>query len=295
MKKCLIVSLMLLSLLTLAACGTTQGDTTDSSQTAADTTQDAQDTAQNDAQGDTQENAQNDTQEGSKNDGKIDSKTDGKIKPLPDALDLNRLTSGTVAASFDASSLKEVGGQLQLSFTVYNYEKFDAADISGLKAGDVLVVSGQEMTVASVQASDGYVTVNGGEPRKTGPGLVILLGVRDTDDSAIVPKLAEKCAHLRIFEDENGKLNRSAVELGYSALVVSNFTLYGDTAKGKRPSFIHAAKGELAVPCYEKFLEEMGHQGLKDVQHGEFGADMKIDLVNDGPVTIVIDTDEWKK
>lgn len=155
MKKCLIVSLMLLSLLTLAACGTTQGDSTDSSQTAADATQDAQDTAPNDAQGDTQENAQNDTQEGSKN--------DGKIKPLPDALDLNSLTSGTVAASFDASSLKEVGGQLQLSFTVYNYEKFDAADISGLKAGDVLVVSGREMTVASVQASDGYVTVNGGE------------------------------------------------------------------------------------------------------------------------------------
>lgn len=158
MKKCLIVSLMLLSLLTLAACGTTQGDTTDtadtadSSQTATDTTQD---NAQGDTQGDTQENVQNDTQEGSKN--------DGKIKPLPDALDLNSLTSGTVAASFDASSLKEVGGQLQLSFTVYNYEKFDAADISGLKAGDVLVVSGREMTVASVQASDGYVTVNGGE------------------------------------------------------------------------------------------------------------------------------------
>lgn len=165
MKKCLIVSLMLLSLLTLAACGTTQGDTTDtadtadSSQTAADTTQDAQDTAPNDAQGGTQENAQNDTQEGSKDDSRID----GKIKPLPDELDLSSLTSGTVAASFNASSLKEVGGQLQLSFTVYNYEKFDAADISGLKAGDVLVVSGQEMTVASVQASDGYVTVNGGE------------------------------------------------------------------------------------------------------------------------------------
>ena len=119
------------------------------------------------------------------------------------------------------------------------------------------------------------VAVNGGAPRPIGPGLVILLGVRDTDDIAIVPKLAEKCAHLRIFEDENGKLNRSAVELG--------------------PSLIHAAKGDLAVPCYEKFLEEMSHQGLKDVQHGEFGADMKIDLVNDGPVTIVIDTDEWKK
>lgn len=162
MKKYLIVSLMLLSLLTLAACGTTQGDTTDtadSSQTAADTTQDAQNNAQNGTQGDTQENVQNDTQEGSTD----SSKNDGKIKPLPDALDLSSLTSGTVAASFDASSLKEVGGQLQLSFTVYNYEKFDAADISGLKAGDVLVVSGREMTVASVQASDGYVTVNGGE------------------------------------------------------------------------------------------------------------------------------------
>ena len=139
------------------------------------------------------------------------------------------------------------------------------------------------------------VTVNGGPKRAIGPGLVILLGVRDTDDPAIVPKLAEKCAHLRIFEDDAGKLNRSAVELGYEALVVSNFTLYGDTTKGKRPSFIHAAKADLAVPCYEQFLEEMGKQGLKAVQHGEFGADMQIRLLNDGPVTIVIDTDEWKK
>lgn len=139
------------------------------------------------------------------------------------------------------------------------------------------------------------VTVNGGPERAIGPGLVILLGVRDTDDPAIVPKLAEKCAHLRIFEDDAGKLNRSAVELGYEALVVSNFTLYGDTTKGKRPSFIHAAKADLAVPCYEQFLEEVGKQGLKAVQHGEFGADMQIRLLNDGPVTIVIDTDEWKK
>ena len=97
------------------------------------------------------------------------------------------------------------------------------------------------------------------------------------------------------IEDEDGKLNRSAVELGYSALVVSNFTLYGDTSRGKRPSFIHAARGELAVPCYEKFLDEMNRQGLQEVTHGEFGADMQLDLVNDGPVTIVIDTDEWKK
>ena len=139
------------------------------------------------------------------------------------------------------------------------------------------------------------VAVNGGEPRPIGPGLVILLGVRDTDDIAIVPKLAEKCAHLRIFEDEDGKLNRSAVELGYAALVVSNFTLYGDTSRGKRPSFIHAAKGETAKSAYDAFLQElMNTQGLKDVQHGEFGADMQVSLVNDGPVTIIIDTDEWK-
>lgn len=138
------------------------------------------------------------------------------------------------------------------------------------------------------------VTVNGGPPRPIGPGLVILLGVRETDTPQIIPKLAEKCAHLRIFEDDAGKLNRSAVELGYSALVVSNFTLYGDTSRGKRPSFSHAAKADLAVTCYERFLEELGRQGLREVQHGEFGADMQVRLVNDGPVTILIDTDDWK-
>ena len=139
------------------------------------------------------------------------------------------------------------------------------------------------------------VTVNGGPARSIGPGLVILLGVRETDDPAVIPKLAEKCAHLRIFEDEAGKLNRSADELGYEALVVSNFTLYGDTSRGKRPSFTHAARPDLAVPCYERFLAELGSQGLRGVQHGEFGADMQVRLCNDGPVTIVIDTDEWKK
>lgn len=138
------------------------------------------------------------------------------------------------------------------------------------------------------------VVVDGGTPRPIGPGLVILLGVRETDTPQIIPKLAEKCAHLRIFEDDAGKLNRSAVELGYSALVVSNFTLYGDTSRGKRPSFSHAAKADLAVPCYERFLEELGRQGLREVQHGEFGADMQVRLVNDGPVTILIDTDDWK-
>lgn len=139
------------------------------------------------------------------------------------------------------------------------------------------------------------VTVNGGAPRSIGAGLVILLGVKEGDDVAVIPKLADKCANLRIFEDEEGKLNRSAVELGYSALVVSNFTLYGDTSRGKRPSFIKAAKGEAAVNAYEGFLQNLATQGLQSVEHGEFGADMQISLVNDGPVTIVIDTDDWKK
>ena len=158
------------------------------------------------------------------------------------------------------------------------------------------------------RVSSASVVVNGGDPRTIGPGLMILLGVKDGDDPAIIPvsythlrapaiipKLAAKCAGLRIFADDEGKLNRSAVELGYSVLVVSNFTLYGDTSRGKRPSFIHAAKGETAKSAYDAFLQElMNAQGLKDVQHGEFGADMQVSLVNDGPVTIIIDTDEWK-
>lgn len=139
------------------------------------------------------------------------------------------------------------------------------------------------------------VTVDGGAPRAIGAGLVILLGVRDTDTLDIVPKLAEKCAGLRIFSDEAGKLNRSARELGYSALVVSNFTLYGDTKKGFRPSFIAAAKKPLSVDAYELFVQEMAKQGLAGLEHGEFGADMQVSLVNDGPVTVVIDTDEWKR
>lgn len=149
---------------------------------------------------------------------------------------------------------------------------------------------------AVIQAvSSASVRVNGGEPRPIGPGLVILLGVKDTDTLDIVPRLAEKCAGLRIFPDEEGKLNRSARDLGYSALVVSQFTLYGDTKKGMRPSFIRAAKPPLSVQAYELFLSEMEHQGLKEIQHGEFSADMQLSLVNEGPCTIIMDTDEWKQ
>ena len=96
-------------------------------------------------------------------------------------------------------------------------------------------------------------------------------------------------------EDENGKTNLSLKDVGGEVLVVSQFTLYGDTKKGFRPSFIKAARPPLAVDAYELFLAEMNRQGLKDVQHGEFGADMQVSLVNEGPCTIVIDTDEWHK
>ena len=143
------------------------------------------------------------------------------------------------------------------------------------------------------RVSGASVTVDGGPPRPIGPGLVILLGVGEGDALSVVPKLAEKCAHLRIFNDADGKLNLSAVQLGYEALVVSNFTLYGDARKGKRPSFTAAAKPPLSVEAYELFLAELGRQGLAGVQHGEFGADMQLTLTNDGPVTILLDTDQW--
>ena len=149
------------------------------------------------------------------------------------------------------------------------------------------------MRVVLQRVAGASVTVNGGEARAIGPGLVLLVGIKDTDTLDLAPKLAEKCAHLRIFADEEGKLNRSAAELGYSALVVSIFTLYANTKKGKRPSFIAAAKPPLAVDAYELFLAELEKQGLKEVKHGEFGADMQVSLVNDGPVTILLDTDEW--
>ena len=147
---------------------------------------------------------------------------------------------------------------------------------------------------AVIQAvSSASVRVNGGEPRSIGPGLVILLGVRDTDTLDIVPKLADKCAGLRIFKDENDKLNLSAKDLGYSALVVSQFTLYGDVSHGRRPSFIGAARPETAIPLYEQFLAECERLGFPP-QHGEFGAYMQVSSENDGPVTLIVDTDNLK-
>ena len=145
---------------------------------------------------------------------------------------------------------------------------------------------------AVIQAvSSASVRVNGGEPRPIGPGLVILLGVKDTDTLDIVPKLAEKCAGLRIFKDENDKLNLSAKDLGYSALVVSQFTLYGNCRKGRRPEFLAAARPEVAIPLYEKFVALCREKGIH-TETGEFGAEMLVESVNDGPLTLIVDTDQ---
>lgn len=138
------------------------------------------------------------------------------------------------------------------------------------------------------------VTIEKGERREIGPGLVILLGVREGDDTSLCQKLAEKCAQLRIFDDAEGKLNLSCAEVGGSALVVSQFTLYADTKKGRRPSFIAAAKPPLSVDCYEEFVRLIKGQGPQAVQTGEFGAEMEVEIINDGPVTVLLDTDEWK-
>lgn len=124
-----------------------------------------------------------------------------------------------------------------------------------------------------------------------GHGLLILLGVGPDDTPELCEKLADKALGLRIFCDEAGKMNRSLADIGGQVLVVSQFTLYADCRKGKRPSFTGAALPELAVPLYEQFLQECRSRGFEP-QHGRFGADMLVASENDGPVTILLDTDE---
>ncbi|MCI6640280.1 MAG: D-aminoacyl-tRNA deacylase [Pygmaiobacter massiliensis] len=139
------------------------------------------------------------------------------------------------------------------------------------------------------------VTIEGDEERSIGQGLCILLGVAEQDTEQDACQLARKCAELRIFEDEAGKLNKSALELGLAALVVSNFTLQADTKKGRRPSFIRAAKQPLSQQLYQLFVQELAKAGIAPVKTGEFGAEMQVLLQNDGPVTLVLDTEEWKR
>ena len=150
------------------------------------------------------------------------------------------------------------------------------------------------MRAVVTRVKNAKVTIEGKVNGEIGQGFLVLLGVGPADTEAQAVRLADKICGLRIFEDEAGKMNRNLEAVGGSLLVVSQFTLYGDTRKGFRPSFIKAAKPPLAVDAYELFLAEMNRQGLKEVQHGEFGADMQVSLVNEGPCTIVMDTDEWK-
>ncbi len=122
-----------------------------------------------------------------------------------------------------------------------------------------------------------------------GPGLVVLLGVARDDGREQVEALAQKIAHLRIFDDEVGKLNRSVIDAGGSVLVVSQFTLYGDTSRGRRPSFVHAAPPEQAEPLCDHFAARLRERGLH-VATGRFRAMMLVEIHNDGPVTIILDT-----
>ena len=134
------------------------------------------------------------------------------------------------------------------------------------------------------------VTINGALKSKIGKGLLVLVGIEDRDTPHDVEWLCKKICQMRIFDDENGVMNRSVVDVDGEILVVSQFTLQASVKKGNRPSYIKASRPEFAIPMYESFCAEMGVQLGKEVQTGTFGADMKVDLLNDGPVTIWVDT-----
>lgn len=144
------------------------------------------------------------------------------------------------------------------------------------------------------RASHGRVLVDGavvGELAPT-PGFVVLLGVGPQDGEAEVRLLADKVAGLRVFADADGKMNLSLLDIGGGALVISQFTLYADTRRGRRPGFTGAAAPAIAEPLVERFKEELRAHGIA-TQGGRFGADMQVELTNDGPVTIMLDTDQW--
>jgi D-tyrosyl-tRNA(Tyr) deacylase len=140
------------------------------------------------------------------------------------------------------------------------------------------------------RVSRAQVRVEGEVKGAVGRGLVVLLGVGRNDSADAAAYLADKVANLRIFEDGQGRMNRSLLETGGEALVVSQFTLYGDVRKGRRPAFDQAAPPEQAVPLYEQFVRELIARGIR-VSTGVFQAHMELELVNDGPVTILLDSD----
>lgn len=134
------------------------------------------------------------------------------------------------------------------------------------------------------------VTIDGNVKSRIGAGMLVLIGIEDRDTAEDIDWLTKKIVNLRIYDDENGVMNRSILESGGDILVVSQFTLHASTKKGNRPSYIRASKPDIAIPMYESFCRELGKQLGKEVFTGEFGADMKVELLNDGPVTILIDT-----
>ncbi|MBI5915258.1 MAG: D-tyrosyl-tRNA(Tyr) deacylase [Bacteroidetes bacterium] len=140
------------------------------------------------------------------------------------------------------------------------------------------------------RVSQASVTIEGQIKSEIGPGLLILLGVEDADNQEDIDWLCKKISQLRIFGDENGLMNLSVQDIGGGLMVVSQFTLHASTKKGNRPSFIRAARPETAIPLYEKFVETLRETSGLLVGTGEFGADMKVALINDGPVTIVMDS-----
>ena len=147
------------------------------------------------------------------------------------------------------------------------------------------------MRAVLTRVTSASVTIHGEVVGKIGKGFLILLGVGPEDDPAHCRYLAEKCLGLRVFEDENGKMNRSLEDVGGQVLVVSQFTLYGNCRKGRRPSFTEAAPPELGNRLYEQFLADCEALGFPP-QHGRFGADMQVASVNDGPVTLILDTQQ---
>ncbi len=147
------------------------------------------------------------------------------------------------------------------------------------------------MRAVLTRVKSASVTVDGSVIGQIGQGFLILLGVTHEDTEAQAVKLADKLMGLRIFEDENSKMNRSLEDVGGQVLVVSQFTLYGNCKKGRRPEFLAAARPEIAIPLYEKFIALCRDKGFS-VETGEFGAEMLVESVNDGPVTLIVDTDQ---
>ena len=149
--------------------------------------------------------------------------------------------------------------------------------------------------IAVIQrVSSASVEINGMVKGRIGEGLLVLVGIEDADNDEDIEWLSGKIVNLRIFNDDAGVMNVSVKDDGGDILVVSQFTLHASTKKGNRPSYIKAAKPEISIPLYEKLLARMSNDLGKAVQSGEFGADMKVALLNDGPVTIVIDSKDRK-